>query len=243
MLISDSRFRVEVDYDATSPNPQQAIWRGQHTCVSEHFAFDEQTPTPQRCGEVIIKHQLAGDRGHFSVLRKAFISFCCAGFPHSMVAQITRHQDSGFLVQSNRYTGKRFIWVAEGKLEVEDVFYFRPVGNYRDRAGNSYYFSEENRQAKINRCLELCKEYALEISSHCPYEMSRENMPYNFRQNFDISGDLQSVWHWMDQRSKADSELEIQTFSHMIMDKLHNWCPELASWYRSNRYGKAKLAP
>jgi len=137
-LIKDPRFQVVIDKDASSPNPQVAIWKGQHRCVAEKFLPGDSTPSPERCGEIIIKHQLAGDRGHYSVLRSAFVKFHCLGFPHSVVSQVTRHQDSAFLVQSMRYTGKRVVDCSDSNIPLEDVFYFRPAGSYSDRQGSKY---------------------------------------------------------------------------------------------------------
>ena len=241
--INEPYFRVELDHDATSPNPEVAIWRGQHTCVSELFAFDE--PVPSNPGEIVVKHQMKPK--HFSVLRKAYISFCCTGFPHSVIAQITRHQDSSFLVQSNRFTGRRFVELGLKKTpaqeDIEAVFYFRPIGEYRDRTGSRFIYTEIERKQDLNLAWLSCTDYADKINRGCPYEMARGSIPYDFRQSFDISGDLQAVFHWLDQRSLADSQLEIQILAEMVMQRLEKWCPTIAKWYRENRWGKNLLAP
>ena len=44
-----------------------------------------------------------------------------------------------FDVQSFRYTGKQFVEVIEGKKDIEDVFYLRPVDHYTNRQGKKYY--------------------------------------------------------------------------------------------------------
>jgi len=242
-LIKDSRFQVVIDKDASSPNPQVAIWKGQHRCVAEKFLPDDKTPTPESCGEAVIKHQLAGDRGHYSVLRSAFVKFHCLGFPHSVVSQITRHQDSAFLVQSMRYTGQRIVDCAEGDIPIEDVFYFRPVGSYFDRKGKKYEYTEERREKQKRSRLLAAKEYANEMSLGYSEEHSRDDLPYGFRQDFDLSGDLQAIWHLLDQRTKADSQIEVRTLAWMILDCLKEFTPELTQWYLENRAGKARLAP
>lgn len=241
-LIQDPYFRCEIDRDASSPAPQVSIWRGQHQCVIEGFSDDEEAPSSFRAGEVIIKHQLQGDRGHYSVLRMAYLKLNFAGFPHNVVAQITRHQDSAFLVQSNRYTGDRFIKVARGELQPEEVFYWRPVGKHFSREG-FYERTEEMNLKRKKHCLECCQMYAEEIAAGVSYEDARGLIPYDFRQNFTMAGDLQAVFHWVDQRSKADSQLEVQTLTAMAFTQIKEWVPELASWYEQNRYGKARLAP
>lgn len=242
-LIKDSRFQVVISKNASSPQPQIAIWEGQHRCVAEKFLPDDPTPSPERCAEIIIKHQLTGDRGHYSVLRSAFVKFHCLGFPHSVVSQITRHQDSAFLVQSMRYTGKRIVDCAEHNTPIEDVFYFRSVGNYCDRQGNKYEYTNadllEDREASYRSAV----LYSEKIEDGHSEEHARDFLTYNFRQDFDLSGDLQAIWHLLDQRTKADSQAEVRTLAWMILDCLKEFTPELTQWYLDNRAGRARLAP
>lgn len=242
-LIEDPYFKVAIDEEASSPNPQAAIWKGQHRCVAEKFLPEDETPSRFRSGETIIKHQLGGDRGHYSVLRKAFVSFHCLGFPHSVVSQITRHQDSSFLVQSMRYTGQRIIDCADNKIPIEEVFYFRPLGFYTDRKGNKYEYTESIRELDKTTRYDAAKRYAWKIRVGYSEEHARDDLPYGFRQDFDLSGDLQAIWHLLDQRTKADSQIEVRTLAWMILDCLKEWSPELTQWYLDNRAGKARLAP
>ena len=59
------KFRVEVI--TKTPNPQQVIYAALHQDYSEGFVFDEQDnwPSEAKCGEIIVKRLLAGDRGHY----------------------------------------------------------------------------------------------------------------------------------------------------------------------------------
>ena len=147
------------------------------------------------------------------------------------------------LVTSNRYTGERFILVAQGKKSVEEVFYYRPPGIYRDRDGNKFEYSEIERAEDIEVTRMLCRRYKDKTDRGCPYEMARGRLDYDFRQDFCLSGTIKDVFHWMDQRSKADSQLEVQTLTAMAFDVLKDYSPELFAWYKENRYGRALLAP
>lgn len=243
-MINDPYFKVVLDTDGSSPNPQVAIWRGQHQCVIEGFSPDDPAPSPQRCGEIVVKHQLAGDRGHYSVLDQAFIKLDCQGFPHSVISQITRHRDSAFLVQSSRYTGQRFIDVAEGRMKVEDAFYFRPLGPYTDREGKRYEYKEWMLSNDRQRCKAACAAYAAYVQFEgFSEEHARDVIPYNFRQNFAIACTLKNFFHALDQRSKRDSQLEIQSWAEMAIAAAHPWATELIDWYKSHRWAKARLAP
>lgn len=243
-MINDPHFRVVLDKDGSSPNPQVAIWRGQHQCVIEGFSMDDPAPSPQRCGEIIIKHQLQGDRGHYSVLDQAFIKLDCQGFPHSVLAQITRHRDSAFLVQSSRYTGQRFIDVAEGRMKVEEAFYFRPLGHYTDREGKRYEYKEWMLSNDHLNCIQACKVYKMLVQSEgFSEEHARDVIPYNFRQNFTIACTLKNFFHVLDQRSAKCSQLEIQAWARMACDTARPWAPEVIEWYEKHRYSRARLAP
>lgn len=237
--ITDPRFRVEIDWDGSSRSPERGIWRGQHTCVAEGFTMEDEPPV--NAGDAIIRHQLKVE--HFGVLRFGFLSLHCAGFPHSTMAQLTRHQDSAHLVQSGRYTSERFLKVANADIPLGDVFYFRPLGEYQDRSGNRYEYTMQDRIDDKRNCIRACKIYSRRIESGWAEEHARDMLPYNFRQNFSIAGDLQAVFHWLDQRSKKDSQLEIQALAKMAAARLVEFAPSLGEWYMNNRWGKARLAP
>lgn len=238
-LHTDSRFKVILDKDASSPNPQRAIWTKQHFCVSEDHR-KAKPPTEQRAGEIILEHELKGNRGHFSVLDFANVSFNCYGFPHSTMTQIRTHASSGLKVlsQSGRYTGKRFIQVATGERDIEDVLFFSPVGTYQDRKGNRYEYTEELRQNDINRANWACVVFKHKVENGAPYELAREGFPYEFRQDFGFAGTLRSVFHMLFYRSKKDAEEWCQVLAHLTMNELDSYCPELAGWFREKYFIK-----
>lgn len=239
----DSRFKVSICPYATSPDIQRAIWSGQHQCVIERSTTLDEPPPSDKAGKAIIKHQLDGNRGHYSVLNMAFVKFDCSGFPHSVISQVTRHHENHFLVQSNRYTGDRFCKVARQELEVEDAFYLRPPGTYRDREGNSFEYTFAERCEDLIEFFDTCCRYESKIRRRCPYEMARGIISYDFRQEFSMSGTLKQFWHLLDQRTKKDSQLEIQCLAQLMFEALIPVCPELSEWYKTYRYGKALLSP
>ena len=256
--INDPRFIVKLCPYGTSADVQRAIWSAQHQCVIEGFTADDSPPPTDRAGNAIIKYQLKPE--HFSVLKFAFIKLDCAGFPRSMFEQIVRHKDSEFqqeppqiwipemwspdyLVQSNRYTGDRFCQIARGELDVEEAYFLRPIGLYKDREGRTFDYTEQKRERDRERFLQNAKDYAEKCEENCPFEMARGILPADVRINFCMAGTLEAMWHWLDQRSKKDAQLEIRVFSRMAQDAITPACPELSNWYEQNRYGKARLAP
>ena len=246
------QFRVNVCPLGTSPYIQQAIWDGQHICVTdnpEDYYDDNFYPhrsslklSHEEAGNAIIKHQLNVE--HYSVLNFAFVKFNVYGFPHSVLQQVTRHRDSAFLVSSMRYTGEKFIEVSRRQLDVRKAFYVRPPGKYRDRTGRQIEWTKDDVVKEYAKCERACDEYAhLVVDRNSPYEHAREFLPFNYRQPFTIAGTVEALFHWLDQRSKKDSEREIQILARMCLDEFITVAPELGNWYQENRWSKARLAP
>lgn len=86
------RFRVEVI--SQTPNPQQVIYAALHQDYSEGFVFDQLNtfPLESKCGEIIVKRLLAGERGHFGPIEHPSIVLNCGYFPHSVMQQVRTHR-------------------------------------------------------------------------------------------------------------------------------------------------------
>jgi thymidylate synthase (FAD) len=237
-LIKDPYFRVEIDHNASSANAAAGIWHGQHVTVAEGFSLDD--PLPSNPADAVIRHQLKVK--HWSVLGGAFVSIHFGGFPHDTVMQLVRHQDSKPLVQSMRYTGDRIIAVANGHISVEEVFYCQPVGTYATRTG-SYEVTEKDRQEYFYSAEASCNRYDQLVQSGKPEEFARRSLLSGYRQNFVMAGTIQAVYHWLDQRTLADSQGEAQTLAYMALHKLKEWQPEFFEFYEKTRAGRNLLAP
>ena len=177
----DKFFRVELI--SRSLNPQQVIYAAMHQDYSESFVADQQWPDEVRSGELIVKHLLAGDRGHYGPLEHPQIVLNCGWFPHSTMQQMRTHRYASFDVQSFRYTGDRILDVLEGKREIEEVFYLRPVGEYRDRQGKRYTYAEELRQQDLEYCLQAAERYGDRIHQGFSEEHARGLIPFDIRQH------------------------------------------------------------
>ncbi|WP_099237541.1 FAD-dependent thymidylate synthase [Synechococcus sp. BDU 130192] len=238
------KFRVEVL--RSTPNPQQTIWSAMHQDYCEEFVWEQQSnfPDEQKAGELIVKHLLAGGRGHYGPLEHPQIVFNVGYFPHSMMQQIRTHRVGvSFDVQSFRYTGQRIIDVAEGKRDVEEVFYLRPVGKYDNRQGKKYFYSEEQRNADKEWCLAACDRYRQRIEEGLAEEHARSLIPFDARQHFVMSCNVRSLMHLLDLRWKKDAQLEAQQLCELLFVHFETWCPEIAAWYHKNRAQKARLSP
>lgn len=238
------KFRVDVI--RKTENPQQVIYLALHQDYSEDYVIENisKTPSESSCGEIAVKRLLEGNRGHFGSLEHPQITFGCGYFPHSVMQQARTHRIGiSFDVTSMRYSGQRIIDVVDGKRDIEDVFYLRPVGEYSDRQGKKYKYSHFERDFHLKYCLDACELYKNNIANGMSEEHSRGLIPFDFRQHFVMSCNLRSLLHFLDLRFKKDAQIEIQKLSELMWNHTQEWVPEIASWYEKNRLGKARLAP
>ena len=238
------RFRV--DLISATPNPQQCVYAAMHQDYSEDFVAGnrESWPDETRAGEICIKRLVAGDRGHFGPFEHAQIMLNVGWFPHSVMQQARTHRVGvSFDVQSMRYTGERICRAADGELDLEEVFYLRPVGEYRARIGNKYTYTEEQRSIDLEHCQRSAERYRDLLRSGFSEEHARGILPFDYRQHFIASFSLRAFLHFMDLRAKQDAQLEIRQLCDLMWPHMEKWAPEFAAWYEKNRLHKARLAP
>lgn len=238
----DPFFRVELI--AATPNPQRLIYAAMHQDYAEGFVGDELMPDESEAGHVIVRRLLNGERGHFGPLEHPQISLSVGWFPHSVMQQARTHRIGvSFDVQSGRYTGHRICQAAELKLDIEEVFYLRPVGAYSDRQGKRYVYTEQARELDMSHCLVAAMRYKELISHGYAEEHARGIVPFDIRQHFVVSFTLRSMLHFMDLRAKLDAQEEIRQLCELMWPHVEAWVPEVAAWYAKARMHKARLAP
>ncbi len=144
---------------------------------------------------------------------------------------------------SFRYTGSRILDVVDGKTDVEDVFYLRPVGSYTDRQGKKYDYTEALRRDDLAWCRQGCQRYKTRIDQGFSEEHARGLIPFDVRQHWVLSANARSLMHLLDLRWKADAQLEAQKLCEAIWPQFQAWVPAIAGWYEDNRLKKARLSP
>jgi len=160
-----------------------------------------------------------------------------AGDWHNFVA-------NGVVVHNSmRYTGQRIVKAALGGIPIEDVFYLRPVGEYVDRFGKKYTYTEAQRQADLEWCQAAAERYKNNLEAGMAEEHARGILPFDYRQHFVVSFNVRSLMHFLDLRAKKDAQLEIQSLCDLLWPHFQAWVPEIADWYEKNRLGKARLSP
>ena len=240
----DPRFRVE--RVAATSHPQQCVYAAMHTDYNEDFVVETRAgwPTESRAGEICVKHLLNGNRGHYGPLEHPAITLAVGWFPHSVMQQARTHRVGvSFDVQSGRYTSQRILDVTTGKRQLEEVFYFRPVGTYTDRKGLKYEYTDDLRKIDVARCFDAAGHYSYQIRKGLSEEHAREMIPYAIRQHWVASFNLRSLMHFLDLRAKKDAQLEIQWLCDLMWPHFKSWTPQIAGWYETNRLHKARLSP
>jgi thymidylate synthase (FAD) len=238
----DPLFRVKVLHASERPNT--AAWYGMHQDYSEKFVADEEPPTEERAGEIIVNRLLKGNRGHYGCLEHVFIQFAVGYFPHSVMQQARTHRVGiSFDCQSMRYTGQRIVAAANGTIDLEEVFYLRQPGEYSDRSGKKYQYTEKNREADKLVCMTAAVRYASLLERGFAEEHARGILPFDYRQHFVVSFNTRSFMHFLDLRAKFDAQDEIRWLCDLMFPCFESWMPQVAAWYKKNRYAKAILSP
>ena len=226
----------------------------------------------KEAGDEVVKQLLNGNRGHYGPLEHPQIVINCGWLPHSTMQQIRTHRVGvSFDVQSFRYTGSRIrnlgktfkdhiscwandvedvlydgnegVWNLDLAERIESVFYLRPVGDYNDRKGKKYTYSEDIRRQDLIWCAEAAIRYCTRIEQGLSEEHARSIIPFDVRQHWVMSANVRSMMHLLDLRWKADAQLEAQQFCEKIWPHFKSWVPEVGAWYEKNRAQKARLAP
>jgi len=151
---------------------------------------------------------------------------------------------NGLVVHNSmRYTGDRICRAADGALELEEVFYLRPVGDYADRQGKKYTYSAEQRAVDLHLCQSAAERYRDLLAAGFAEEHARGILPFDYRQHFVVSFSLRAFLHFLDLRAKLDAQGEIRALCDLMWPHLQAWAPEIAAWYEKSRLHKARLAP
>ncbi|MCP9800443.1 FAD-dependent thymidylate synthase [Synechococcus sp. RedBA-s] len=151
---------------------------------------------------------------------------------------------NGLVVHNSmRYTGDRICQAANGELDLEEVFYLRPVGAYSDRQGKKYLYDDAQRVIDLDLCRAAAERYRDLLDAGFAEEHARGILPFDYRQHFVVSFSLRAFLHFLDLRAKLDAQLEIRQLCDLMWPHLEAWAPEFAAWYSRARLHKARLAP
>lgn len=167
-----------------------------------------------------------------------------------------------YSVQSFRYSGDRYAdlgkkfddgridvfgistWSEDIILDVESLYYLRPVGTYFDRESGNYAYTPQDRNIDLIRCAQTACWYFQGRQKGKSHEQCAGLLPMDARQNWVMSANARSLMHLFDLRhEKKDTQLETRQLCELIYPHFEAWMPSLAAYYSEKRAGKARLAP
>jgi flavin-dependent thymidylate synthase len=224
-LIQDPRFKVSIDPNSKQVNPSLSCWNAAHTCVD---GGANKITTCKDPTQSVIDNCLKF--GHWDVLHHASIKLDFDNFPHSTAMQFRTHRQMSVLCQSLRYSDEQFSACADGDVDPQDIFYFRPIADKRKEALN------------YGRARRSCRDYANAIENGEDKETARDNLLCNYRQGFTMSGTFCQWMHVLDRRLLADTQLEARTAATMALDQLRGYSG-FFEWYAGARAGRNLLSP
>jgi thymidylate synthase (FAD) len=222
--------------------PQRLIYLALHNDYAEDFHPDTTLPE-DRCGQIAVKRLLEGKRGHWGPAEHPTLSLLLQVDHNTMVQLRTHRVGLTFDVQSQRYSGVRIERVARGEIPIEEVFYIRPPGVYRDRQGDSYEWSESQVKRLRQLYLNAAQDYADLRAEGVSEEHARYVLPTSYFQNVLLTGNARSWLHLFDVRLKADAQDEIRWAMELAEACYSDWVPEIHAAWAAERRGKAILAP
>lgn len=223
-----------------APNPQELIYYAMHQCYSDESVANQimrgdfKGWDERRFGEALVKHLLAGNRGHYGPIEEGHqFMFSVGGAVHSLAMQLRTHRIGiSFDLQSQRYTSQNVIDVANGIKPVKEVFYSRPVGyEYTNRAGKRYPYRGLDERIYYDWCKEACERYKVLIEENgWSEEHARDYLPQGIRQHFTFSANIRTLLHLDNVRNKPDAQMEIQVLMRHINQIMSEQCPEIYEW-------------
>lgn len=232
----------KVERVAATECPQQLVYIALHNDYAEDFC-PATSIAEDRCGEIAVERLLKGGKGHWGPLEGPQMTLAIQA-DHNTLMQLRTHRVGvSFDVQSMRYSGQRIERVANGDLPVEDVFYVRPPGKYRDRQGDAYEWTDDDVEEGYAMALSSAIDYTRLRERGVSEEHARGVLITSYLQNAIVSANLRAWLHLLDVRHKADAQWEIRALMDLVALQVQRWVPEIYAWYSQNRLGKALLAP
>jgi len=242
LVTTDTKPPFRVVNVQASERPQQLVYTALHTDYSEDFVTGTDIPEDE-CGKIAVKRLLAGNKGHYGCLEHPSLSLAIQA-DHNTIMQLRTHRTGcTFDVQSMRYTGARIQKCADREIPIDDVFYCRLPGKYRDRQGDPYIWTEADVENYKAMCWSSAMDYDRLRKQGVSEEHARNVLATGYFQNALISGTLRFWLHLLDVRTKANAQLEVQILMELVCLEVQRWVPEIYAWWYQHRQGKAILAP
>lgn len=182
-------------------------------------------------------------RGHFGIWEHPQITFAVEGMSRVTMAQITRHRQVSFDVQSMRYvdftTKDKDERVRKPSSIRQDDTYSRETGTV-DFEDIKDEYVESSYEDLVDECFDW---YDRMVDHGMPKEDARFALPLGTVVNMSCSMNARAFLHIEDIRGKGggDAQSEIQEMTNALSDEFADWMPMTAHIY--DQHGPHRLAP
>lgn len=172
------------------------------------------TDTADKLINYCIKHQ------HWSIFEQAYCTFEIVT-SRAIAAQILRHRSFTFQEFSQRYSTA---------TQLEDLF-FRKQGKTNRQVGEEEYPMSQNLDVavQVHEAQQKClKAYDKLIESGVARECARMILPLNTQTTLYMSGSVRSFIHYIQLRSKEDTQREHRDIALAMKDIFNQTFPNIA---------------
>lgn len=245
-------MKVEVIEEATSPEPEKAValaarndyYAGDIMAdgfeeVMEGVTYDENDARAVDVGGLEYDETAARKRSlirqllrreHYGPFEHAHIQFHVKGMSRVTMAQLTRHRHMSFDIQSMRYVDFEDADVAVPKSLTDPGHFSRDEGQVE--------MSERTRKrmlAVFERQVEQSvTAYNNMVEAGVPKEDARYILPLGAKVNVVFSGNLRTMLHVLNMRSRANAQWEIRDLCDKLGEHIDEWAPRTAEYFEEN---------
>lgn len=178
---------------------------------------------------ILIRKML--QKEHYGPFEHPQIMFHVENMSRVTMAQITRHRHMSFDIQSMRYVNFDDPDIATPKSLTDEEHFTRSDGMVwedneydPDDALQIYERAVENAVTAYNEMTEM----------GVPAEDARYILPLGTQVNVTFSGNLRTLLHVLNMRSKANAQWEIRELTEKVSAHLDDWAPITAEYFEEN---------
>lgn len=176
-------------------------------------------------------------RGHWGPFEHPHITLGVKDLSRTAMAQITRHRQITFDVQSQRYVNfsVKDDPVKTPKSLVDDEHFTREMGatEIEDREVLREDFEEMSDT--------LVRRYETMVEAGVPKEDARFLLPTGTKVNLTMSMNARTILHIQNMRNAANAQWEARELSQKLFEEFKDWMPRTAELYEE--HGPQPLAP
>lgn len=179
-------------------------------------------------------------RGHWGVWEHPQITLGIKGISRSCMAQLTRHRQSSFDVQSQRYVdfSEKDDPVSTPKSLVDEEHFSRETGAV-DVDDDSRKDMREEFEGYVEDVVEIYEDM---VDNDIPKEDARFILPIGTKVNMTMSVNARTLLHISNLREKANSQWEIRQLTTKVLDEeFKDWMPMTYNLWRE--HGPTDISP